>query len=256
MDITAISRWLVLLLSSFALSVHAYYDPTVGRWINRDPIGEVGERNLYQFVNNNPVLYIDPIGLCPKQCGVESFEFRPYRTLIPFSPGGWRLQWTGGVGSKLQYDLQYAFQIKIRFRKDQNHDPSSCRYVQLVQVSAAVNGTPIAKSDRGVPADGELHLDGNWPNPPGWTDDKVEKHLDLWPAPSGRDYTQIDAPGLRGVLQGDSISYDAVFIGLVKDITRRDPVTGELLTVATTSQHLTANGTVPNLRVSPGKLSK
>ncbi len=41
----------------------AYYDPGVQRWINRDLIGELGGLNLYGFVNNNPVMWIDRWGL-------------------------------------------------------------------------------------------------------------------------------------------------------------------------------------------------
>lgn len=34
----------------------------LGRWISRDPIEEEGGLNLYGFVNNNPVNYIDLFG--------------------------------------------------------------------------------------------------------------------------------------------------------------------------------------------------
>jgi uncharacterized protein RhaS with RHS repeats len=34
----------------------------LGRWINRDPLGETGGLNLYGFVNNNPNYYADPDG--------------------------------------------------------------------------------------------------------------------------------------------------------------------------------------------------
>ena len=39
-----------------------YYNPTTGRWISRDPIGEEGGLNLYGFVGNDPVKQIDPDG--------------------------------------------------------------------------------------------------------------------------------------------------------------------------------------------------
>ncbi len=39
------------------------YTPTHGRWLNRDPIGEVGGENLYAFVDNSPMQWNDSIGL-------------------------------------------------------------------------------------------------------------------------------------------------------------------------------------------------
>jgi RHS repeat-associated protein len=39
-----------------------YYDPEVGRFINKDPIGFAGGLNLFQYVANNPVNKIDPEG--------------------------------------------------------------------------------------------------------------------------------------------------------------------------------------------------
>ncbi|MGE0269232.1 MAG: RHS repeat-associated core domain-containing protein [Candidatus Omnitrophota bacterium] len=42
---------------------YRYYDPEIGRWLNRDPIGEQGGLNVYGFINNNPILYVDALGL-------------------------------------------------------------------------------------------------------------------------------------------------------------------------------------------------
>ncbi len=42
---------------------YRYYSAALGRWIGRDPIGEEGGTNLYGFINNNPLSYIDLLGL-------------------------------------------------------------------------------------------------------------------------------------------------------------------------------------------------
>ena len=43
---------------------HRDYSPTLGRFIERDPIGfEAGDNNWYRFVANSPIAQIDPLGL-------------------------------------------------------------------------------------------------------------------------------------------------------------------------------------------------
>jgi len=38
------------------------YSPELGRWIQEDPIGEAGGKNLYGFVRNNSIIFIDSLG--------------------------------------------------------------------------------------------------------------------------------------------------------------------------------------------------
>jgi RHS repeat-associated protein len=75
------SRWaLITLLAWLAATpaAHTFYNPSMGRWLNRDPLGELSfqrltakrsgrirpdEGNLYRFVRNDPISNSDYLGL-------------------------------------------------------------------------------------------------------------------------------------------------------------------------------------------------
>lgn len=57
-----------------------FYCPQIGRWMSRDPAGEDGGLNLYQFCGNAPTYGIDPLGM--KIVVLKNLIGR-----IP--PGGW-----------------------------------------------------------------------------------------------------------------------------------------------------------------------
>ena len=40
-----------------------WYNPETGRWLSKDPIGIHGGLNQYVFCGNNPVMFVDPMGL-------------------------------------------------------------------------------------------------------------------------------------------------------------------------------------------------
>jgi hypothetical protein len=53
----------ILFLASFPSLAAAKYNPEVGRFMQRDPIGYVNGSSLYQYVQSNPLIYLDPSGL-------------------------------------------------------------------------------------------------------------------------------------------------------------------------------------------------
>lgn len=54
---------LLLVAVSLAREAQAFYNPSIGRWLSRDPAQEQGGNNLFGFVRNNPVSLIDRLGL-------------------------------------------------------------------------------------------------------------------------------------------------------------------------------------------------
>jgi len=50
-------------VSGLGFALYRAYDPVHARWLNRDPIGEVGGINLYAYVGANPLSSTDPYGL-------------------------------------------------------------------------------------------------------------------------------------------------------------------------------------------------
>jgi RHS repeat-associated protein len=45
------------------LATWRWYNPEIGRWLSRDPIGYEGGDNQFAYVGSNPVRYVDPTGL-------------------------------------------------------------------------------------------------------------------------------------------------------------------------------------------------
>lgn len=66
------------------------YDPTIGRWTTKDPIGFAGgDTNLYAYVGGDPMSYVDPDGLKLKFANEESrLLLSPLINEIESTPAG------------------------------------------------------------------------------------------------------------------------------------------------------------------------
>lgn len=80
---------------------HRYYDPSLGRFISRDPAGYAFGLNLYAYLNGNPMAFIDPFGLCPVKPDVSALELLLALRHELWGDAGWPDAFTDGLTSLL-----------------------------------------------------------------------------------------------------------------------------------------------------------
>ncbi len=76
--------------SQLSLTTSRAYSANQGRFINRDPLGEIGGINLFDYVENNPILAVDPDGtLAITAVPVPGGHRGSFlgRNLVPFGQG-------------------------------------------------------------------------------------------------------------------------------------------------------------------------
>jgi len=77
---------------------YRFYDPNLQRWLNRDPLGEKGGINLYGFLDNKPLISVDPFGLADYSIPPLLSPKPPY-TIPPTNPPGLVMPPGGGAGA-------------------------------------------------------------------------------------------------------------------------------------------------------------
>ena len=106
------------------------YLPKLGRWTSRDPIEEEGGNNIYGFILNNPINYIDFLGMQCK-CNVTENDIS--------------INYFGKRAQKFQHlwQIQHYFTITIQLKNDS--DKKNCSAKQYYKGYIMVDGVEKRK---------------------------------------------------------------------------------------------------------------
>ena len=79
-----------------------YYNPTHGKWLIRDQLGEYGGKNLYGFVGNQPTRRVDLLG----HVALSFIDIRRPKGLKDGKFTAWVVQWTVPPDTPVGYVIQ------------------------------------------------------------------------------------------------------------------------------------------------------
>ncbi len=133
---------------------YRYYKPELGRWVNRDPIGERGGLNVHGFVRNNPVWKVDWLGMA--YSSYHTFSKGKMSVDISGSGGGVNRKITITWVAKPVYRCKcyaYDFEQRIRYRNLEGTE-TSARSIN----DDAIPWSITADAWQGDPWDGARYL--------------------------------------------------------------------------------------------------
>jgi len=203
--------------------LYRFYNPTLGRWINRDPIEEAGGINLYGFVGNSPNNRVDALGLKFK-CGVQNLII----TYLRFKFGiGWGFH-KFNVTAILKF---YGEKIESD-EGDDCADPKLCEFRQYLNLKGTVNNKPI--NIRNVwnknSFASRFSLDATVPN--NGPTDKITSDLGIgWSDEPG--FVKLTNLAENGLKSMEYIKINCDFMGRVVDQPKGDNVASKDFSVVT-----------------------
>ena len=232
--------WLICLF--WAGDVFAFYNPSTGRWLSRDPIGEKGGLNVYAFVRNG-ISSIDARGLkvCEK-CEVKNIN----------------LQFVGIVFDSSSYLLHLIGDVsfKTKHNDGSKYNSGCCKVVQYQKSRATVNGKTVNTATSGGPVDENWHVDAL-----DWTKEKDDSATSA----NGLSGTDVrfdsdgeiewmqdaeDDPGQSSLNEGDTFDRTSSFQWKVYDLCS-DPAKPKLVaTSRTITMHVRSTSGWPEVDYS------
>ncbi len=98
---------------------YRHYNPADGRWINRDPIAEQGGYNLYGFVGNKQIRYVDHLGCsCLSPENISKCILVNAKAVIPNATGAGFTEVSWRRGYELFMTIRRGFILRMRAKWD------------------------------------------------------------------------------------------------------------------------------------------
>jgi RHS repeat-associated protein len=108
MDLRFPGQWFQL-ETGLAYNWHRHYDPSLGRYIQPDPIGLAGGGSLYGYVDGNPLAYADPNGL-------QQTKFPGLPLPIPLGPWNNTQALSQGLSDAFGLNSRFTYQTYTRYK--------------------------------------------------------------------------------------------------------------------------------------------
>lgn len=158
-------RFFTILLSLLLATVlsdrtSALYDPGVGRFCSRDPIGYVDGNNHYRYSHADPLLGLDPSGMCRCCCCPIDSDFSDIEV---------------GVLSEENAILRFEFRFKVRSRlsiQESRVEQPACKieWFECSSESGSLGQRPGEWFRAPSPTDNPPgNVDSDWQDPQGNT---------------------------------------------------------------------------------------
>lgn len=137
-----------------------YYDPEVGRFITKDPIGFAGDINLYRYAGDNPVNWVDPYGL--HVIGLiadllsELMEFKQDMDTI-----GELIEASHGIMGGLDYELEWEREERLKAEKFYLEHADEWPFIRVPDSPTAPIGGPCYYSQNKFDKNNDGWLEGD-----------------------------------------------------------------------------------------------
>jgi RHS repeat-associated protein len=201
------------------------YSPTLGRWMQQDPIRYRDGTSLYRYVHDNPTAYADPSGLAKICCVVDEYPKVTYAGVLKNT----------GISALHKFVVTIKLETNGTKRGDDECSNLCCDFRQLVQGYGKIDGVKQVLRGGG----GQLITED------GWADDGYSWANNETPSGPDKKYNFkfTDRPGYNRLLRRSyDVDWNLSFKAQVIDTKKKDPQGNPLVVAEKTGYWVTIKG--------------